>query len=182
MKSAGRVIRKPLLLKSFSWFDHFALISHLINFLWPCLHGLLKVFSWSILHAQIDWIEVWGFYTILCLYLWLELILKGVSLYPHVDDLQMRLFVLFRTWLTMWFLIFLHNEVQFVIQILRLDPQLLLSFLDLFLCWLQKSLFPVFPICIPFISLFLSSWMVLLIWNMMWWCIAATTASTYGYT
>jgi hypothetical protein len=24
--------------------------------------------------------------------------------------------------------------------------------------------------------------MVLLIWNMMWWCIAATTASTYGYT
>jgi hypothetical protein len=24
--------------------------------------------------------------------------------------------------------------------------------------------------------------MVLLIWNMMWWCIAATTTSTYGYT
>jgi hypothetical protein len=29
---------------------------------------------------------------------------------------------------------------------------------------------------------FLSSWMVQLIWNMMWWCIAATTTSTYGYT
>ncbi len=110
------------------------------------------------------------------------LILKGVSLYPHVDDLQMGLFVLFRTWLTVWFLIFLHNEFLFVIQILWLDPQLLLSFLDLFLSWLQKSLFPVFPICLPFISLFLNSWMVLLIWNMMWWCIAATTTSTYGYT
>ncbi len=176
VKSAGRVIRKPLLLKSFSWFDHFAMINHLIDFLWP--HGLLKVFSWNILHAQMDWIEVWGFYTILCLYLWLELILKGASLYPHVDDLQMGFFVLFKTWLTVWFLIFLHNEVQFVIQILWLDPQLL----DLFLSWLQKSLFHVFPICLPFISLFLNSWMVLLIWNMMWWCIAGTTTSTYGYT
>ncbi len=79
-----------------------------------------------------------------------------------------------------WF--FFTMKFSLLFKFFWLDPQLLLSFLDLFLSWLQKSLFPVFPICLPFISLFLNSWMVLLIWNMMWWCIAATTTSTYGYT